>query len=165
MYWGGTLGSIGEGPFGRLRFWWEFVLICAVIVISRRWRLRWHGGGVEADRGATLKWYCRAPNAATNPFASQSMRPPNSTAYTMLLFCPPKRARPPTLQRLITKKMAETPSQPAVENDITSDVDNTLFPLVVLLMSMLANTASNGAVEGDSFDPSPPTSECCERTS
>ena len=63
------------------------------------------------------------------------------------------------------KKLAETPSQPAVENDIISDVDNTLFPLVVLLMSMLANTASNGAVEGDSFDPSPPTSECCERTS
>ena len=46
------------------------------------------------------------------------------------------------------KKLAETPSQPAVENDIISDVDNTLFPLVVLLMAMLANTASNGAVEG-----------------
>ena len=53
------------------------------------------------------------------------------------------------------KKQAETPSQPAVENDIISDVDNTLFPLAVLLMSMLANTASNGAAEG----------ECCERTS
>ena len=36
------------------------------------------------------------------------------------------------------KKLAETPSQPAVENDIISDVDNTLFPLVVLLMSILA---------------------------
>ena len=53
------------------------------------------------------------------------------------------------------KKLAETPSQPAVENDIISDVDNTLFPLVMLLMAMLANTASNGAVEGDSSTFSP----------
>ena len=75
------------------------------------------------------------------------MRLPNSTAYTMLLFfCPPKRARPPTLQRRITKKLAETPSQPAVENDTISDMDNTLLPLIVVLLAALANTASNGAV-------------------
>ena len=74
-------------------------------------------------------------------------------------------AAPAAAPAAAAKKLAETPSQPAVENDIISDVDNTLFPLVVLLMSMLANTASNGAVEGDSFDPSPPTSECCEHTS
>ena len=108
--------------------------------------MRWHGGGVEADRGATLKWYCRAPNAATNPLASQSMRPPNSTAYTMLLFLSPKTRKATHFAETNHKKLAETPSHPAVENDIISDMDNTLFPLVVLLMSMLANTASSGAV-------------------
>ena len=42
-------------------------MICAVIVISRWKWLRWHGGGVEADRAAALKWYRRAADRGCEP--------------------------------------------------------------------------------------------------
>ena len=56
----------GEGPLGRLRFWRELAVICGVIVVWR-WRLRWHGDGVEADRAAALKWYRRAAERGYEP--------------------------------------------------------------------------------------------------
>ena len=64
----------------------------------------------------------------------------------MLLFLSPKTRKTTHLAETNHKKLAETPSQPAVENDTISDVDNTLLPLIVVLLAALANTASNGAV-------------------
>ena len=52
---------------GRLRFWWELVLICSVIVVWWWVRLSWHGDGVEADRAAALKWYRRAAERGYEP--------------------------------------------------------------------------------------------------
>ena len=61
-------------------------------------------------------------------------------------FLSPKTRKTTHFAETNHKKLAETPSQPAVENDTISDVDNTLLPLIVVLLAALANTASNGAV-------------------
>ena len=42
-------------------------MICAVIVVWWWIWLRWHGGGVEADRATALKWYRRAAERGYEP--------------------------------------------------------------------------------------------------
>ena len=61
-------GMDGEGPLGRLRFWWELVLICAVIVVWWWMWLCWHGDGVEADRAAaSIRGNYRIIHGAATP--------------------------------------------------------------------------------------------------